>query len=196
MADGAFIFLADDTDRVRLDGEPLFLLSEGEGDQRVQMLGREPSKLGVWPGHQPANLVAEAYGRTEQRGQRCRWQAIFNVSSIRFRMDPDWSRFERATFTLPGNWRCSSGKPRWTRIIAVDRNGKEREAHAGDDVMVKAALLDFPDGEFDLAFQFNPQQQVTFQGTGMEFSIGVIERDSWHVGFCKPDGFDQWRGAR
>jgi len=196
MADGAFVFLADDDDRVRLDGEPLFLLSEGEGDKRVEMLGREPKQLGVWPGHQPPNLVAEAFGRTGKRGQRCRWQAIFNVGSIMFRMDPDWSRFERARFTLPGNWRCAGGKPRWARIVAVDKSGKEREARADDNVTVKAALLDLPDGEFDLAFKFNPPQQVVFQDVGMEFSIRVVPRDRWHIGFCKPDRFEQWRSAR
>ena len=61
---------------------------------------------------------------------------------------------------------------------------------------VKAALLDLPDGEFDLAFQFNPPQQVTFRDAGMEFSIRVVERDNWHIGFCKADDFDRWRGAR
>jgi len=194
MADGAVIRLADDADRVRLEGEPLFLLSEGEGDDRVEMLGREPKTLGVWPGNQPANLVAEAYGRTEKRGQRCRWQAIFNVRSIMFRMDRDWSRFERATFTLPGNWRTSGGKPRWARIVAVDPSGKEHDARPGGDLPVAAALLTFPDGEYHLGFQFQPPQRVTFNGAGMEFTLGVLDRETWHIGFCKADEFDAWRG--
>jgi len=194
MADGACIYLADDSDRVRLDGEPLFLLSEGDGDERVEMLGREPQKLGVWPGHQPPNLVAEAYGRTENRSQRCRWQAVFMVNSIMFRMDPDWSRFETARFTLPGNWRCSRGKPQWRRVITVDGNGKEHESRPGSDITVSAALLEFPDGDYHLAFQFTPPQKVTFRDVGMEFTVGVVNRDSWRIGFCKPDQFDQWRG--
>ena len=81
-------------------------------------------------------------------------------------------------------------------IIAVDTSGKDREARPGGDVTVKAALLDLPDGEFDLAFKFNPPQQVTFRDTGMEFSIRVVQRDNWHIGFCKPNEFDQWRDAR
>ena len=194
MSDGAFIYLADDSDRVRLAGEPLFLLSEGEGDQRVDMLGPEPQKLGVWPGHQPPNVVAEAYGRTENRSQRCRWQAIFMVNSIMFRMDPDWSRFETARFTLPGNWRSSGGKPQWRRIVAVDGRGKERESRPGSDITVAAALLGFPDGDYHLAFQFTPPQKVTFRDAGMEFTVGVVNRDSWRIGFCKRDQFDQWRG--
>ena len=113
-----------------------------------------------------------------------------------FRMDPDWSRFERATFILPGNWRCTKGKPRWARIVAVDGNGRESEAKPGENVTVKSALLDFPDSELDLAFQFNPPQSVTFRDAGMEFSIRVVERDTWHIGFCKPEEFDRWRGAR
>jgi hypothetical protein len=192
--DGAVVYLADDTDRVRLDGEPMFLLSEGEGDERVEMLGKEAKTLGVWPGHQPANVVAEAYGRTEQRTQRCRWQAIFNVGSIMFRMDPDWSRFERARVTVPGNWISSGGKPRWRRVVTVDGGGKERDGRPGANELVAAALLDFPDGEYDLGFQFQPPQRVTFGDTGLEFTVAVVPRDKWFVGFCKPEEFDAWRG--
>jgi hypothetical protein len=110
-----------------------------------------------------------------------------------FRMDPNWSRFERATFTLPGKYRCAGGKPKWARVIAVDENGVQRESRSGDELTVKAALLDLPDGELDLAFRFDPPQRVTFQGAGMEFSIRVVQRDNWHIGFCRPDDFDRWR---
>jgi hypothetical protein len=193
-SDGALVRLADDTDRVRLDGEPLFLLSEGEGDERVEMLGKEPKTLGVWVGHHPANLVAEAYGRTETRSQRCRWQALFNVSSIMFRMDSEWSRFDRARVTIPGNWRCVGGKPRWQRVVTVDGSGKEREGRPGDSQLVSAALLDFPDGDYDLAFRFRPPQRVSFRDAGMEFTVGVVDRDAWFIGFCKAENFDGWRG--
>jgi hypothetical protein len=194
MADGALVHLADDAGRVRHEGKPLFLLSEGEGDEHVEMLGPESQELGVWPGHRPANLVAEAYGRTGTRSQRCRWQAVFNVRSIMFRMDPDWSRFERARFTIPGDWVTSGGKPRWVQVVAVDESGKEKAAQPGTDLPVAAALLDFPDGQYDLAFQFQPPQRVSFNGAGLRFSLRVVERDNWQMGFCKPEDFDAWRG--
>ena len=116
------------------------------------------------------------------------------ANSIMFRMDPDWSRFETARFTLPGNWRCSGGKPRWRRIVAVDGSGRERESRPGSDITVSAALLEFPNGDYHLAFQFSPPQKVTFRDAGMEFTVGVVYRDSWRIGFCKADQFDQWRG--
>ncbi len=195
MSDGAPIYLADDADQVRLNGSPLFLLAEGDGDDRVPMVGEEPQTLGVWVGEQPANLVAEAYGQTEKRSQRCRWQAIFNVSSIMFRMDPDWSRMERARFTIPGDWRCAAGRPRWKRIVTVDERGNERDSQPrAEPQLVSAALLEFPDSPYHLAWRFDPPQSVSFRDAGMEFSIRVVPRDAWFLGFCRSDAFDAWRG--
>jgi hypothetical protein len=71
-------------------------------------------------------------------------------------------------FTLPGQWVSPSGPPRWKRIVAVDS-----------------------------AFQFQPPQEVAFQGAGLEFSIGALNRENrenWSIGFCQADGFDAWRG--
>ncbi len=193
MADGAFVYLADDTDRARIDGDLLFHLCAGEGDERIEVLGGQPQQLGVWPGNQPANLVAEAFGRTENRSARCRWQAIFSVNRIVFRMDQGWTQFDKGHFVLPGNWKCS-GQPRWSRVIATDQKGQEREARPGEGLTVPAALLDFPDGDYDLALQFQPPQQVTFRGAGVEFAIGSFNNDQWHLGFCKAEEFDAWRG--
>jgi hypothetical protein len=48
---------------------------------------------------------------------------------------------------------------------------------------VTAALLEFPGSPQHLAFRFQPPQPVEFDGAGLEFSLGVVERDAWFVGF-------------
>jgi len=78
--------------------------------------------------------------------------------------------------------------------VAVDPSGKEHDARPSDEQPIAAALLTFPDGEYHLGFQFNPPQRVKFNGAGMEFTVGVVDRDTWHIGFCKADEFDSWRG--
>lgn len=196
MPDGACVWLADDTDQVRLDGPPLFYLSTGTGDERLELLGDEPKMGGVWTGNTPANLVAESLA-SQKRFDMCRWQALFMANRILFRMDPDWTRSEFVRFTLPGKWVSPGGPPRWKRIVAVDAAGREREAQPGQSVRVSAALLEFPGSPLHLAWQFQPPQEVAFQGAGLEFSIGALNRanrENWSLGFCRAEEFDGWRG--
>jgi len=195
MSDGAPVYLADDADEIRLDGQPLFLLSAGD-DEPVELLTAKPKTGGVWVGRSPANLVAEASGRHEKRYVGSRWQAVFMVNRIIFRMDPGWTQVEKVRFTLPGQWRCKGGKPRWKRVVAVDAQGRQHEAAPGDHVTVSAALLEFPGSRLHLAFQFSPPVPVTFRGAGMAFDLGALKREKWQVGFCEADQFDRWRGKR
>jgi len=193
LPDGACVWLADDTGQVRLDGPPLFYLSTGDEEERLELLGDEPKMGGVWTGNTPANLVAESLARNK-RFAMCRWQALFMVNRLLVRMDPGWTNFKLARFTLPGKWVSPGGPPRWKRIVAVDAAGSEQDAQPVGHVRVAAALLEFPGSPWHLAFQFQPVQPVTFQGTGMEFAMGTLNGENWQIGFCTADGFDAWRG--
>jgi len=111
-------------------------------------------------------------------------------------MDPGWTQFERTYFSVPGDWSWSQEPPRWKRIVALDGSDKEVEAQPGSKLKVIAAELEFPGAKWNLAFKFEPAQEVTFNGTGLKFAIGSLTNDNWQVGFCRPGGLDAWRGSK
>lgn len=175
--------LADDDDTVRLDGNPLFTFSDGE----TEMLGPDTQHAFVWARETPADIQAHAK-------HRCRWQALFFGRHMMIRMNPDWTQFERTYFTLPGNWVSPGGQPRWKRIVVVDADGKRIDDGPGTRRKIAAAELEFPGSQWNLAFQFQPPQHVTFDGAGMSFSISSLNRDNWQLGFVRPGQLDVWRG--
>ena len=185
MFHGLCSYLADDDGAVRLDGSPLFTMSDGETP-----LLFEKQKIGyTWPIEAPANIIGNAE-------HQCRWQAFFYGGRMSVRMIPEWTKFERAHFEIPGRWKSPGGPPRWKRIVGVDEKGKESDVRPGTKLKVTAAELEFPGGKWNLAFQFQPPQHVTFDGAGMKFSIDSFKKDNWQVGFVRPDGFDVWRGKK
>ena len=93
MFHGLLRYLADDDDTIRLNGSPLFTLSDGT--KNVLFDGTDHAF--TWPTEVPARLTAHAY-------DRCRWNAIFFGDRIMIKMDRDWTQFERAYFTIPGKW--------------------------------------------------------------------------------------------
>lgn len=171
----------DDTDTIRLDGGPLFTLSDGKTD----LLDEKTRHAFTWPREAPADLVAHAY-------DRCRWQALFLGNRMMVRMDPGWTQFERAHFTVPGKWVSPGGPARWKKIVGED--GKEYVQPPAAKVRVSAAELEFPGGVHNLAFKFEPAQEVEFNGLEMRFSIGSFTKDNWQLGFSRPGTFDTWRG--
>ena len=78
----------------------------------------------------------------------------------------------------------------------MDEKGKESDVRPGTKLKVTAAELEFPGGKWNLAFQFQPPQHVTFEGTGMKFSVNSFTKENWQIGFVRPDGFDVWRGKK
>ena len=111
-------------------------------------------------------------------------------------MDPGWTQFEKAYFSVPGNWSSPQGAPRWKRIVALDGSGKEVDAQPGAKVKVVAAELEFPGAKWNLAFEFQPAQEVTFNGTELKFAIGSLTNDNWQIGFCRPGELERWRGSK
>jgi len=182
MFHGLILYLADDDDTVRLDGAPLFTFTDGQ----KPMLFEDTKHAFTWPHEVPARLTAQAY-------DRCRWQALFSGDRIMVRMDRNWTQFERAHFTLPGKWLSPKGPPRWKRIIATDAQGKEHDARPGPSVKVAAAELEFPGAAWNLALQFLPSQEVTFDGAKITFQLGCLTGDKWAIGFCRPGSLDRWR---
>ena len=110
------------------------------------------------------------------------------------RMDRGWTQFERAHFSVPGKWKSPGGNPRWKRIVAINSSGKEHDVRPGKTTNVAAAELEFPAAGWNLAFKFEPPQDVQFNGLEMRFTIGSLTGDNWQVGFCRPGQFDAWRG--
>lgn len=185
MKHGLIRRLADDDDTVRLDGGPLFTFGDGEKD----LLTPETENAFVWARNAPADVQAHAQ-------DRCRWQAMFFGNRMLIRMNPGWTQFERAHFTLPGQWFSPGGKPHWKRIVVVDEGGEESTARPGTQHKVAAAELEFPGGQWNLAFQFKPPQQVKFDGAGMQFSIGSLTGDNWQIGFIRSGELDAFRGKK
>jgi Heparinase II/III-like protein len=182
MFNGLHRFLADDDDTVRLNGSPLFTFSDGS----TELMSEKTTSAFTWPAESPASITAHSE-------DRARWQALYFNDRILIRMDPGWTQFEKAYFSVPGNWASPQGPPRWKRIVALDSSGKEANAQPGAKVKVVAAELEFPGTKWNLAFKFEPAQEVAFNGTEMKFAIGSWTNDNWQVGFCRPGGLDAWR---
>ena len=187
MRAGLARWLADDDHVVRLDGQPLFTLSDGVKD----LLSEATTRSFTWPVEAPASLTAHAEDRV-------RWQALFLPNRMTIRMIEGWTQFERAYFDLPGRWVSPMGAPSWRRLVAVDASGREVDTTPDrlEGLKLAAAELAFPQSGWNLAFQLTPPQHVAIVGTGMKFSIGVRQGDSWHLGFVRPGTLDGWRGRR
>jgi hypothetical protein len=182
MLNGLHRFLADDDDTVRLNGSPLFTFSDGS----TELLSEKTTHAFTWPQESPANILAHAEDRV-------RWQALYFNDRILIRMDPGWTQFQKTYFSVPDNWSSPQGPPRWKRIVALDRSGKEVDAQPGAKVKVAAAELEFPGAKWSLAFKFEPAQEVAFNGTELKFAIGSLTNDNWQVGFCRPGELEAWR---
>ena len=162
MSNGLHIFLADDDDVVRLSDGPLFTLSDGS----TEVLSEKTGMAFTWPVGSPANLTATI------SQDRARWQAIYLPDRILIRMDPGWTQFEKSFFAVPGKWSWQRAAPRWKRIVALSGSGKEVDAQPGAKVNVIAAELEFPGEKWNLAFKFEPAQEVAFNEMALKFAIG------------------------
>ena len=185
MFDGLHRFLADDDGNARLNGSPLFTFSDGS----TELMSEKTAHAFTWPEESPASLVAHAE-------DRARWQALYFNDRISIRMDRGWTQFERAYFSVPGNWSSPAGPPRWRRIVALDGAGREVDAQPDAKLKVIAAELEFPQAKWNLAFKFEPPQEVVFDGTGLRFGIGSWTNDNWQVGFCRPGELERWRSSK
>ena len=185
MFNGLHRFLADNDNTVRLNGSPLFTLSDG----KTELLSEKTGQDFTWPVGSPASLTANLQ-------DRARWQAIYFYDRILIRMDPGWTQFEKTYFSVPGKWSSPQGAPRWKRIVALDGSDRVVDAQPGATIKVVAAELEFPGAKWNLAFKFEPAQEVTFNGTELKFAIGSRTNENWQVGFCRPGELEAWRGAR
>jgi hypothetical protein len=169
----------------RLDGSPLFTMSDG----KTPLLFEQTKNGYTWPIEAPANIIGNAE-------EKCRWQAFFYGGRMSVRMIPEWTRFDRAHFEIPGRWESLGGPLCWKRVVGVDEKGKESDVRPGTKLKVTAAELEFPGGKWNLAFQFQQPQHIAFDGAGMKFSINSFTKENWQLGFVRPDDFDAWRGKQ
>jgi hypothetical protein len=185
MFNGMHRFLADDDGNIRLNGSPLFTLSDGTRE----LMSEKTGPGFTWPTESPASLIANAQ-------DRARWQAIYFNDRILIRMDSGWTQSARTYFSVPGNWSSSQGAPRWKRIIALDSSGKEVDVEPQTKLKVLAAELEFPGAKWNLAFKFEPAQELTINGTELNFAIGSLTNDNWQIGFCRSGEFERWAGIK
>ena len=186
MSNGLHLFLADDDDTVRLSDSPLFTLSDGG----AELLSERTAMAFTWPVASPASLTGTV------SHDRARWQTIYLPDRILIRMDSGWTQFEKAYFAVPANWSSARGVPRWKRIVALASSGKEVDVQPGTKVNVVAAELELPGEKWNLAFKFEPPQEVAFNGTELKFAIGSWTNDNWQLGFCRSGELDAWRGSK
>ena len=125
---------SDDEDTIRLNGSPLFTLSDGT--KNVLFDGTDHAF--TWPTEVPARLTAHAY-------DRCRWHAIFFGDRIIIKMDRDWTQFEKAYFTIPGKWISPQDNPQWRRIVTADGSDVDINVETSSHISVSAAEFYFPD---------------------------------------------------
>ena len=184
MSNGLHVFLADDDDIVRLSDSPLFTLSDGS----TEILSERTGMAFTWPVGSPASLTATV------SQDRARWQAIYLPDRILIRMDQGWTQFEKTFFTVPGKWSSPQGAPRWKRIVALASSGNAVDALPGAKVKLVGAELEFPEAKWNLAFKFEPAQEVAFNGTELKFAVGSWTNDNWQLGFCRSGELDAWRG--
>ena len=182
MFHGLCTYLADDDGVARVDGSPLFTISDG----KTNLLSDATDHAFTWTTETPAHLVAHAY-------DRCRYDVAFGEDRIIVSMDPGWTQFDPARFTVPGRWLAPGGASQWGRVIVVDNAGRETDAPPGPGVRIAAAELAFPGSGWSVAFAFDPPQPVAFNGTELSFPIGSLTGDRWSIGFCRPGELDAWR---
>ena len=186
MSNGLHRFLADDDDIVRLSDSPLFTMSGGGTEQ----LSEKTAMAFTWPVEAPASLT----GTTSQ--DLARWQAIYLPDRILIRMDPTWTRSEKTYFSVPGDWSSPRDAPRWKRILMSGGIDGGIDVGPGTKMKVVAAELEFPGAKWNLAFKFEPAQDVAFNGTELKFAIGSWTNDNWQVGFCRPGELNAWLGSK
>jgi hypothetical protein len=68
------------------------------------------------------------------------------------------------------------------------------DALPGAKVKLVGAELEFPEAKWNLAFKFEPAQEVAFNGTELKFAVGSWTNDNWQLGFCRSGELDAWRG--
>jgi hypothetical protein len=178
-------FLADDSGAVRLADSPLFTF-ENAGKP---MLFEHTPHAGTWPQESPAALMAHSL-------DVCRYHLKFEPDRVTVRMDPDWTPAGKTDFTVPGRWTSPGGAPRWRQVIALDEGGRPANAVPGTKTKLVAAELEFPGGEWNLAFAFQPAQEVAFDGAGLKFALGSHTGDAWSVGFCRPGQLAAWHSGK
>jgi hypothetical protein len=174
MVNGLVRYLADDDDTVRLDGSPLFTLSDGQRD----LLAPDTARAFTWPTQVPAHLKAHTY-------DRARYDLQFLNDRIVITMDRDWTQFPTAYVTVPGRWHSPGGSPSWVRVLT------KGQTTAGRD-RVAAAELAFPGARWNLCYALLPPNALTFSGPGLTFALNILASEGWSMGFCRPGSLETW----
>jgi hypothetical protein len=182
---GLITHLADVEGAVRLDGHPLYTITDAAG---VTHFGKDrPVAPSIWFG-----LSAAAASHHKIDG--CRVRMTFLEDRIgAISLNRVYSRQPEYIFAITGNWVSPTGKPTWKRMIAIDEAGKEFEAAPGADAPIVAMELAFPGASRNIAFSFDPPRRIELDGLRMQFRLPRDAGNHWAVGFCRPNSLDEWR---
>lgn len=174
--------LVDDSGALRLDGTPLFTF----GDGKRTLLDENAKHTFTWIREAPARLIASI-------ANVCRYHVYFGDDRMTIKMSKAWTQFETTQFAVPGQWLSPGGPARWQRIVGLTADGREVDVKPNAGIPIVAAELAFPGASWHLALAFDPPQKVSFEGAGLRFPLGSLTGDAWSLGFCRPDGLDDWR---
>ncbi|MBL7043058.1 MAG: hypothetical protein ISR77_30780 [Pirellulaceae bacterium] len=182
---GLITYLADVDGTVRLDGHPLYTITDAAG---VTHFGKDrPVAPSIWFG---LNAAAASHHKIDG----CRVTMTFLEDRISpIGLNRVYSRQPEYIFDITDNWVSPTGKSTWKRIIATDEAGKEFDAAPGADAPIVAMELAFPGASRNIAFSFDPARRIKLDGLRMQFKLPRDAGNHWAVGFCRPNGLDEWR---
>lgn len=174
MLNGAITYLQDDSGKIWLNGVPLFTLADNEENP---LLEADTAHAFTWIQEVPAVVLANAQ-------DQCRWRAAFDNQGITFTMDRDWTQFDPAIFTIPGEWN-DDATIQWEYM--EDDEGRALEPTSGPKSRIKFAELGSANSSWILRFQFTPAQDVNFTETGMTFQMGTLNGETWRLELLNTD---------
>ena len=179
MHTGALLSLRDDHGAVQAEANPLFTIADGE----QVLMDTQTENAFTWPKTVPASVLAQARDRV-------RWQTLAFYDRLMIRLDPHWTGFPAAIFTV-----FPEAGDHWETMEVLDVHGhtssQSRPGSYRRHGVVALKLMDAGRSR-TLCLQLVPHGEVSITGTRIRFSRRVGGKEQWTVGSCDAWGLSDW----
>lgn len=179
MRTGALLSLIDDTETNRISGQPLFTIA----DETKTLMDLDTDHAFTWPREVSANVLAQAQ-------DRLRWQTLAFHDRLMIRLNPHWTQFPSATFTL-----FSTDIGNWKPVAMLDAEGGSLPVSGPDiakSLEVMAVKLRHKTGSESACLQLMPPTEISITDIGLRFTLRVQHDDRWTIGPCEERELMDW----